>query len=107
MAGRGWRDPLAPSALAAGMGVPLSAEDGYPWALQSWDRRAGNWRWSSLGLVPLKREPADLRRHARRLELRVACRYVWIRHWTPERRGDSRGWLACIDTRKTVGPVRP
>jgi hypothetical protein len=105
--GRSWTDPLAPSSLFASAELPLSSEDGYPWALQRWDSRARAWLWASVGMVPLRRRPSDLRQHARVLKIRVACRYVWVRHWSPDRDDTTRGWRACLDTKKTIGPVRP
>ena len=105
--GRSWEDPLAPSTLFATAEVPLSSEDGYPWALQRWDPGHRVWNWASVGMVPLRRKPVDLRQHARELRIRAACRYVWVRHWTPDREAGSHGWRACIDVSKTIGPVRP
>ena len=105
--GRDWQDPLAPSSLLPGQEEPLSSEDGYPWALQRWDGRGRLWCWASVGMVPLRRKPIDLQQHARELRIRVACRYVWVRHWSPDRDSANLGWRACIDTRKTIGPVRP
>jgi hypothetical protein len=101
---------MAPSELAKAekpFSPPPSSEDGYPWALQVWRGRERVWRWERVGMVPLNRRPVDLQKHAKTLKLRAAVRYVWVRHWTPGRRDDLPGWRACIDSTKTVGPVRP
>jgi len=98
---------MAPSALLQSEAVPRSSEDGYPWALQRWDRRQRVWDFASIGMVPLRRKVMDLRQHARLLRIRAPCRYVWVRHWTPDRLRGKVGWRACLDTRKTIGPVRP
>lgn len=105
--GQDWTDPLAASALYPSEELPLSAEDGYPWALQRWDRRTRLWQFSSVGMVPLRRRPVDLRQHARVLKIRTAARYVWVRHWSPDRGNGTRGWRACLDVAKTIGPVHP
>ena len=102
-----WRDPLAPSTVLPDSEVPLSSVEGYPWALQRWDSRGRVWDWASVGMVPLRRKPIDLRQHATELRIRVACRYVWVRHWSPDRINGTLGWRACIDASKTIGPVRP
>lgn len=101
-----WMHPLAPSAVLGSEGVPLSCEDGYPWALQYWDHRDRSWDWEVVGLVPLKRKLSDLRTLAAKLGIDGACRYVWVRHWSPDRINGRLGWRACIDPRKTIGPVR-
>ena len=102
-----WRDPMAPSLLYPSGALPSSSEDGLPWALQRWDTRARAWAFASVGMVPLRRKPIDLAKHARVLRIRSACRYVWVRHWSPERMNGCLGWRACLDTAKTIGPVKP
>lgn len=103
-----WQEPLMPSEVYVDVAAPSSSDDGYPWALQSWDRRRRMWRWRAVGLVPLRRQSGDLRTHAKALRLRAAVRYVWVRHWTPGQDcAGARGWRGCIDTQKTVGPLRP
>lgn len=103
-----WRDPMAPSALFGATPVPpRSSEDGYPWALQRWDGRQRLWRFAAVGMVPLRRKPVDLCQHARVLRIRAPARYVWVRHWTPDRSNGTTGWRACLDLAKTIGPVQP
>jgi hypothetical protein len=93
--------------LFEGAEIPLSSVDGYPWALQRWNRQSRSWQWASVGMVPLRRKAVDLRQHARELKIRSACRYVWVRHWSPDRLNGALGWRACLDVAKTIGPVGP
>lgn len=102
---RDWADLLAPSTLLEVEDFPDSADDGYPWALQQWDAVTKTWEWIVVGVVPLHRSEADLERDARQLSVHEAARYVWVRHWSPDRDADGKGWRACIDTRKTIGPI--
>ncbi len=102
-----WRDALAPSSLLRVDMPPESSEDGYPWALQRWDEKRRRWEWVIVGIVPLRRTEDDLAHDAIEHGVTHPARYVWVRHWTPARNGRARGWRACLDVRKTIGPVEP